>query len=54
MMNAEVTAENRPACGPVSACTLELDAKLTKMRVVFKSSSYFSINSRSYSPASFR
>ena len=47
MMNAEVTAENRPACGLVSACTSKLDVKLTKIRVVFKSSSYFSINSRS-------
>ena len=56
MMNADVTAENRPACnssqgvGPV----VEQCARLTNMRVVLRSSSCFFMNSLSYSSASFR
>ena len=30
MMNAEVTAENRPACNLFSACTAEFDTKTYK------------------------
>jgi len=54
MMNAEVTAENRPACYPVNVHPPKLRTKLTKIRVVFRSSSYFFMNSPSYSSASLR
>jgi hypothetical protein len=53
MMNAEVTAENRPAYQsinkPRSLCS---GRRLTKIKVVFRSSSYFFMNSLSKSSAS--
>jgi hypothetical protein len=45
MMNAEVTAENRPACNRVSTRIPEHHTELTKIRVVFKPSSCFFMNS---------
>jgi len=54
MMNAEVTAENRPAYLFFSTRLPEPNTELTKIRVVFKSSSYFFMNSLSYSSASLR
>ena len=38
----------------ISTGRSELDAELTKIKVVFKSSSYFFMNSLSYSSATFR
>ena len=53
MMNAEVTAENRPAYHSINKpWLLRFDRQLTKIKVVFRSSSYFFINSLSKSSAS--
>ena len=54
MMKAEATAENRPAWYLVSIYSLKLEVRLTKIRVVFKSSSYFLRNSLSNSSATLR
>jgi len=55
MMKAEVTAENRPACGPIQhQVSLEKNAVLTNISVVFRSSSYLFMNSLSYSSATLR
>ena len=54
MMNAEVTAENRPAFRPRQYALARASDELTNIRVVFKSSSCFFMNSLSYSSASLR
>ena len=47
MMNAEVTAENRPACRRRQHASAKTLYELTNIRVVFKSSSCFFMNSLS-------
>ena len=55
IMKAEVTAENRPAYHSIKKpWSLRPDRRLTKIKVVFRSSSYFFINPLSKSSASLR
>jgi hypothetical protein len=53
-MNAEATAENRPAYDPGQHVYIRATWRLTNINVVFKSSSCFFMNSLSYSSASLR
>jgi hypothetical protein len=50
-MKADVTAENKPACAPRQRKSHRPNKELTNIRVVFRSSSCFFINTLSYSSA---